>query len=160
MDEQSSRRFFLHKAASSIGLVLSAPVIAALVSACETDETPMAPPPVGTTYTVDVHSIPELAAVGGITLTFVDELNGGSPVFISRISESSFAVFTSTCTHAGCEVGLPAASGENCVCPCHRAEYSPANGAVVRQPLSGRAIDLPRFVSSYNSATKILTITA
>ncbi|MCX6141523.1 MAG: Rieske 2Fe-2S domain-containing protein [Candidatus Kapabacteria bacterium] len=159
MDPKASRRFFLHKAAASIGLAISAPAIAMLVSACERDEvTPK--PPTGTTVTFDVTTAPELAIVGGITLTFVEGLNGGSPVFISRIALNTFAVFSSVCTHAACEVSLPSAPGENCICGCHRSMFSSKDGSVVQQPITGRATDLPRFASTFNSTTNILTITA
>ena len=159
MDQQSSRRFFLDKAAASIGLALTAPAIAALVAGCESDETTPTPP-VGTTYTVDITTIPELSAVGGITLTFVGDLNGGSPVFISRIAQNTFVVFSSICTHASCEVDPPAASGSNIVCSCHKAEYSSSDGSVLKQPTTGSATNLPRFANTFDPATSILTITA
>ncbi|MBC8125004.1 MAG: Rieske 2Fe-2S domain-containing protein [Candidatus Kapabacteria bacterium] len=161
MDHQTSRRFFLHKAATSIGLALSAPAIVALISACERDEvTPKIP--VGKTVEVDISTIPELSSAGSITLTFVDELNGGSPVFISRVAQNSFVVFTSVCTHAGCEVGVPdpPVTSSNCICPCHGAEYSASTGSVVRQPSNGRATDLHRFSTAFNASSNILTITA
>lgn len=160
MSNQTSRRFFLHKAASSIGLALSAPAIAALVCACETDETP-ASPQTGNTYTVDISTIPELSTVGGIVLKFVSDLNNSKPVFISRIAENTFAVFSSICTHQRGNVRLPQAPGKNIICSLHNAEFSPVDGSVRGQPAaSGMAMNLPRFASTYNSATMILTITA
>ena len=161
MDHQTSRRFFLHKAASSIGLALSAPAIVALISACERDElTPI--PPVGTTYNLDISTIPGLATVGSITLISVKDLNGRSPVFISRVAQDTFVVFSSTCTHASCPVSLPAPPvvTSNCICPCHGAEFSASTGSVVRQPVSGSATNLHRFASAFNASSNILTITA
>lgn len=159
MDHQSSRRFFLHKAAASIGLALTAPAVAALIAGCERDETTPTPP-TGTTVKVDVVTIPELSTVGGITLTFVDGVNGGSPVFISRVAQNTFVVFSSVCTHASCEVAPPATPGSNLVCPCHRAEYSSSDGSILRQPNTGSATNLPQFASTFDSTTGILTITA
>ncbi len=157
-DTPESRRKFLRQAASSIGMALSAPVVASIISGCETDETSPTTP-TGKTFTYDVSTDPELASVGGITLAAIDGLNGDKPVFISRIAPTTFAVFSNVCTHAGCGVGLPETSTSNCVCPCHRAEYSRADGTVQRQPTSGSARNLPRFASSFNPDTNILTIT-
>ena len=59
-----SRRDFLRRATSSVGLVLSAPVIAGIVTGCEQDEANPTTP-TGQTFTVDVSKIPELASIGG-----------------------------------------------------------------------------------------------
>lgn len=153
-----SRRDFLRRATSSVGLVLSAPVIAGIVSGCEQDESNPTTP-TGKTFTVDITKIPELAAIGGITLQAITGLNAGAPVFISRIGASAFAVFSSICTHEGCPVDLPASTQANCVCPCHRAEFSRTDGSVTRQPLNGSATNLKRFTATFNEQTSALTIT-
>lgn len=158
MSSPSSRRHFLRSAAASIGLAMSAATVATLVAGCERDESN--PTPSGTTFTVDITTIPELATVGGITLRLVAGLNGGAPVFISRIASNTFVVFSSICTHAGCEVNPPAAAGADIICSCHGAQFASSDGAVKRQPSSGRATDLNRFPSAFNSSTNILTITA
>lgn len=156
-DTVDARRHFLRLATSSVGVILTAPMIASLITSCETDETqPNAP---GKTYEVNIADYPELSAVGSITSAFVGELNGGSPVFISRVAESAFVVFSTVCTHQGCSVEVPATPSDNCHCPCHGAEYSPTDGRVLRQPSAGSATDLPKFASSYSSSTNILTIT-
>jgi cytochrome b6-f complex iron-sulfur subunit len=155
-DTPESRRRFLFQATSSIGLALSAPVIASLVASCETDEKPVAPN--GKTYTFDVTTDPALAEVGGITAVQIDDLNNGSYVFIARVAAESFAVFSTTCTHAGNEVNLPEPGG-NLVCPNHGAEFSWRDGTVLRQPTTGSATNLPRFASTFDTATNILTIT-
>jgi len=156
-DEQHSRRNFLRQATASIGLVLSAPVIASIVASCEQDETLPTTP--GEKYTVDISTFPELAVVGGITTAHVPGLNGENPVFISRIAQNSFAVFTVVCTHSGCFVDVPSGPGANCRCPCHGSEFSPQNGHVVKQPTSGSATNLPSFASSFDPSNNILTIT-
>ncbi len=153
-----SRRDFLRRATSSVGLVLSAPVIAGIVTGCEQDEANPTTP-TGQTFTVDISKIPELASIGGITLQAVTGLNANEPVFISRIGASTFAVFSSTCTHQGCPVDLPATPQANCVCPCHRAEFSRTDGSVTRQPLSGSATNLKRYTATFDDQTAILTIT-
>ena len=152
-----SRRDFLFRATASVGLALSATAIAQIVSGCEQDETNPTTPP-GKTYSVDITKIPELSAVGGITLQAVSGLNGDEPVFISRIDQATFAVFTSVCSHQGCAIDLPADAQSNCICACHRAEFSRKDGTVLRQPTSGSATNLQRYTATFDTQTGILTI--
>lgn len=156
-DTIETRRHFLRLATSSVGVVLTAPMLATLVTSCETDEKQPTGP--GKTYEVNIADYPELAAVGSITAAFVDGLNGDRPVFISRVATSAFVVFSTVCTHQGCTVEVPATPTDNCYCPCHGAEYDPSDGRIVRQPVSGSATDLPKFASSFNATTNVLTIT-
>jgi cytochrome b6-f complex iron-sulfur subunit len=153
--QTNSRRSFLRQAAASVGLVLSAPAIVSIVASCETDEITG---PTGKQFIVDITQYPELAVVGGITVITITGLNNGNPVFISRIEQDRFAVFTTVCTHQGCQVGSPESSGANCICPCHGAEYSSADGKVLGQPFGGSATDLPSFGSTFNASTSELTI--
>ncbi|NQW30858.1 MAG: Rieske 2Fe-2S domain-containing protein [Ignavibacteria bacterium] len=156
--KNNSRRDFLRTATTSVGLVLSAPVIVAILSSCEENETTA--PPTGKKVVVDISTFTELSAPGGIVSTVVTGLNADNRVFISRVSDTEFVVFSTICTHQGCEVGSPAMSGMHCVCPCHNAMYSHVDGKILRQPSSGSATDLPKFVSEFNSSTNILTISA
>ena len=153
--ETHSRRSFLQRAASSIGLALSAPAIASIIAACETDETVGSP---GRSFQVDINGVPELSSVGGITITAIDGLNDSNPVFISRVAEDRFAVFSAICTHQACIVGEPQFEGDNCVCPCHLAEYSPVDGRILQQPIGGSATDLRSFTSTFDSNVQLLTI--
>lgn len=157
--EQHSRRTFLRTATSSIGLALSASTIASLLSSCEYTETaPMLPiDPDAVPYNAGANE--NLDAPGTIDIVIVEGVNDNQPVFISRVGEASYVVFSSTCTHAGCLVELPETLGANCVCPCHGSEYSPANGHVVHQPSIGSATDLPMFASVYDATTHTLYIT-
>jgi len=150
-----SRRQFLFKAASSIGLVLSAPVIASIISSCELDETIQG---ADQTYTLDVSTLPEIADVGTITTTTVDKLNGGELVFISHVAEDTYVVFSNVCTHQGCSVGLPENATDDCLCPCHLSVFSRTTGKVVEQPITGSATDLPSFPATFDKETGILTI--
>jgi nitrite reductase/ring-hydroxylating ferredoxin subunit len=152
-----SRRNFLRQATASVGLVLSAPVIAGIVSGCEKDESNPTSP-TGQTFPINVSQISDLSSLGGITLQSVAGLNDGEPVFISRIDATTFAVFSSVCTHDGCPVDLPANSSANCVCPCHRAEFSRTDGSVLRQPLVGSATNLKRFSATFDQQTGVLTV--
>lgn len=154
--EQHTRRTFLRNATSSIGLVLSASAIASLVESCEyTESVPTSP---GKTYTYDVSANPDLTEVGGIGLDIIVGLNNDQPVFISRVAATAFVVFSAVCTHQGCIVNLPAKAGDDCICPCHHSMYSATDGHIKQQPSSGVATDLPKFASSYDAASNILTI--
>ncbi|MFZ9869707.1 MAG: ubiquinol-cytochrome c reductase iron-sulfur subunit [Candidatus Kapaibacteriota bacterium] len=150
-----TRRRFLFQATSSVGLMLTAPMIASIVSGCETDET-AAPDLSG--LTVVVADYPELSVVGGITTVILEGLNNSDPVFISRIDVNTYAVFSAICTHQGCQVFDIDQQADSVECPCHNARYAKSDGSVVQQPDSGEATDLPRFPSTFNSSTGILTI--
>jgi thiosulfate dehydrogenase [quinone] large subunit len=154
----TDRRNVLRALVTGAGLTLGATALTTMVTGCEQTET--APGPTGKTVEVDVTTYPELNAVGGVATAFVPGLNNEEPVFISRVAENIFTVFTTICTHAGCQVDPPSDLGLNCVCPCHRAEYSSADGTVRVQPTSGSATNLPTFPATYDPTTKILKITA
>ena len=150
------RRTFLRTATSSIGLVLSASAISTIIAACETDETPAGP--TGDPIDVDIASYPELAAVGGIAIDIVAGLNNDNPVFISRVGQEAFAVFSAICTHNGCVVDPAVEADPNCVCPCHGSQFSRTDGTVKVQPDTGSASDLPAFPSTYDANTNTLTV--
>ncbi|MCO6466431.1 MAG: Rieske 2Fe-2S domain-containing protein [Bradyrhizobiaceae bacterium] len=155
-NEQHSRRTFLRNATASIGLALSATTIASLVDGCEyTESNPTGPTK---SFTYDVSNNPDIQVVGGVGIDLVPGLNNDQPVFISRVAQNAFVVFSAVCTHQGAIVNPPAAPGEDCICPNHHSQYSPVDGHVTKQPTSGSATDLPKFASSFDAATNILTI--
>jgi len=155
-DCSSSRRDFLCKSAS-VGAVIPFITISSLIVACEKQEGQPNNP--GVVVTVDISTIPELAATPSIILTSVSGLNSGDPVFISRVTTSSFNVFTGICTHSGNPINPPDASVARLECPFHNAEFSKTDGTVQKQPTSGSARNLPTFASSFNASTNILSIT-
>jgi len=57
----------------------------------------------------------------------------GSPAWVVRTGQRSFAGFSAVCTHAGCTVGFDANSQEF-VCPCHGGTYSATTGKVLGGP--------------------------
>lgn len=155
--ERQQRRLFLQQAAASVGLVLCAGSVASILTSCETTE--QAPSPSGKTVTFLVQGVTELEQPGGIVQRTLSGLNSGGPVFISRISPTAFAVFSSVCTHAGCVVNVPHDTTEPCIFPCHGSTYSRTDGKVLTQPFSGgRATDLPTFASTFDATTQQLTI--
>lgn len=54
----------------------------------------------------------------------------GKAYFVSR-SISGIRIFDDVCTHEGCAVEI---TGRLLVCPCHLAEYNPADGSVTKGP--------------------------
>jgi nitrite reductase/ring-hydroxylating ferredoxin subunit len=135
-------------------------VLRALVAGAGLTLGATAPGPTGKIIEVDVTAYSELNVVGGVAQPTIPDLNNGEPVFISRVAENVFTVFTAVCTHAGCLVDPPLEIGLQCICACHKAEYSATDGTVIRQPTTGSATNLPTFPSTYDPATKILKITA
>lgn len=155
-DCSTSRRDFLCTSAS-VGAVIPFITISSLIVACEQQEGQPVNP--GVFVTVDISTIPELAAIPSIILTSVSGLNNGDPVFISRLTTTSFNVFTGICTHNGNPIDPPDAASARLVCPYHSAEFSKADGTVQKQPTSGSARNLPSFAATFDASKNILSIT-
>ena len=60
---------------------------------------------------------------------------GIGPAVVLRLANDQVVAYSRVCTHAGCSVGYDAAT-HILVCPCHGAEFDPAQGA---QPIAGPA---------------------
>ena len=64
---------------------------------------------------------------------------GDQTFLITQPSKGVYRAFSAACTHRGCGIG-PWEPNQNAVkkgvvtCNCHGAQFSPANGAVVRGP--------------------------
>jgi thiosulfate dehydrogenase [quinone] large subunit len=96
---------------------------------------PTTSPPVG----------PQAPATQGRTITTLSNLPVGQavgftaagvgPAALVRLSDGSCAAYSRICTHAGCEVGYNSGS-RLLVCPCHGAEFDPAQHA---RPVAGPA---------------------
>jgi thiosulfate dehydrogenase [quinone] large subunit len=90
-------------------------------------------------------STPTPPPVRGKTIANLDSLSvgdavgfsapGQGPCVLVRIGHDKVDAYSRICTHAGCEVGYDS-SARLLVCPCHGAEFDPAQGA---RPVAGPA---------------------
>lgn len=72
--------------------------------------------------------------------------SNGDPGILVHLNNGKFACYDATCTHAGCPVQFDSGSSL-LICPCHGAEFDPANNASVVQgpaqtPLTGVPINV------------------
>jgi cytochrome b6-f complex iron-sulfur subunit len=147
-DDCLSRREFLTKS------TLAMAGAAALVAGCGDGHIggagPAGPGPSGP-ISFKVSTVPTLATAGQLTT-----VPGDSRIAVKRTGPSTFVAISTICTHEGTVVGLTATNSFEC--PNHGARYD-AEGNVTRQPnAAGSATTLPRYVTTYDSVTDILTI--
>lgn len=143
--QDAERRTFLTQTLALVGGCMCAGWIAG----CETDVLKSS----DVAERFDVSSEPALSEVGGaIKRIFEGQDN---PVIIIRLSEESFLVLSSLCTHQACEVNLPGEGDPQIWCPCHGALFDRTTGAVLRGPATA---PLPRFENTYDKGTQLLTI--
>ncbi|MES2765990.1 MAG: Rieske (2Fe-2S) protein [Bacteroidota bacterium] len=143
---QTDRRGFLKTTCA----VLCTLPLAALIQACETDVTKFS----GQELVIDLKTQPDLIPIGGA----IQNLN--PPMNIIRLTDTTFLVVTSICTHQGCTVPLPGDNGEesaDMICPCHGAKFDAKTGKVLREP--GTPITaLKSYKYTYDAANNTLKI--
>ena len=107
----------------------------------------------GTTGTAT--SIAQVNAVPtGSAVTFTIPSNGDPGVLI-HLNNGKFVAFDATCTHAGCPVQYDPSS-QHLLCPCHGAEFDPANAAaVVQGPTNTPLTSVPIHVDNSTGAITI-----
>jgi thiosulfate dehydrogenase [quinone] large subunit len=83
-----------------------------------------------------------------VPLTAPAPLPAGDPAVVIALDDGSFVAYDTVCTHAGCRVGFDRLTA-TLVCPCHGAEFDPADhGAVVAGPTTIPLVELPLVVNS------------
>lgn len=68
----------------------------------------------------------------------------GSPIVVSRPTDTSAAAFSAICTHQGCTVNV---NGATLNCPCHGSEFNALTGAVERGPATQALPSVPVTVA-------------
>ena len=82
-----------------------------------------------------------------VPITAPAPLPAGDPGIVVAIGNGQFAAYDALCTHQGCEVSYDKPSGI-IFCPCHGAEFDPANhAAVLAPPAPQPLLELPLVVS-------------
>jgi thiosulfate dehydrogenase (quinone) large subunit len=118
-------------------------------SGSATATAPAGSTPGATTAIAKVSAVPDNSAVS-FTLP-----SNGDPGVLIHLNNGKFVAFDATCTHAGCPVQYDPSS-RYLICPCHGAEFDPANNAaVVGGPTNTPLTSVP---ITANNATGAITI--
>jgi Rieske Fe-S protein len=156
------RREFILKAASMLGLAVSAGTLGALATACETTVVKTDPPSTGGTNTGGTNA----GGMNNVVISIAQEANlqqvGGAVIrsvqnrtlVIIRSGAQEFLAFSAVCTHEGCIVNLPINGVLDCV--CHGSRFDASNGRVLTGPAG---MPLQQFPTSFNPMQNTLTIT-
>src|SRR5260221_79548 len=118
-------------------------------SGSATATAPAGSTPGAATAIAKVSAVPDNSAVS-FTLP-----SNGDPGVLIHLNNWKFVAFYATCTHAGCPVQYDP-SIRYLICPCHGAEFDPANNAaVVGGPTNTPLTSVPITV---NNATGAITL--
>ncbi len=83
-----------------------------------------------------------------VPITAPAPLPAGDPGIVVAIGNGKFAAYDAMCRHEGCRVGFGSGSG-TIVCPCHGAEFDPADhAAVLGGPAPRPLLELPLVVNA------------
>ena len=140
MFDPSRRRLLLEAGGAAVGLVWVLSVIPRLKPVPQANGTPsptptstetptpgVTPSPSPTPAGTKIGSVADLQSQG--SLPFNDPASG-DPALAVQISGNRVVAFDAVCTHAGCTVQYD--TGQKVLfCPCHGAEFDPANNAAV-----------------------------
>ena len=85
------------------------------------------------------------------------EMFPGDPALVISLPDGTFAAYDAICTHAGCTVEFVRVAGV-IGCPCHGAEFDPADhGAVLQGPARRPLVELPLIVDTATGTISLAT---
>ena len=85
------------------------------------------------------------------------EMFPGDPAVLIGLPDGTFAAYDAICTHAGCTVEYVRVAGI-IGCPCHGAEFDPANhGQVLQGPARQPLVELPLIVDTATGTISLAT---
>jgi Rieske Fe-S protein len=100
--------------------------------------------PSSTAATAPLARVDDIPVGGGVVLA-------GAGIVLTRPSDGEVKAFSSTCTHAGCQVD--AVSNSTINCPCHGSRFALTDGAPVAGP-AGRPLPPVAIVVSDGAVRK------
>jgi Rieske Fe-S protein len=120
-----------------------------------TKKTPTAPPTTNQPPIAQANAVHLNSAVTFTIPTPDDPAGAGTTGILVHLNDDRFVAFDATCTHAGCQVDYDTQT-TTLICPCHGAQYDPANNAeVVRPPAT---VPLKPVAIHIDSATGDITL--
>lgn len=140
-DLRSGRRDFVCR----LGAACTALAAASCGGGSESPTGPLAPPDA----TPAVLRMP-LPAIGETVGASAGNVN----LAVTRVNATTVVAVSRTCTHEGCTILLPEASGLTLDCPCHGSQFT-TSGTVVTGP-AARA--LQTFPASIEGSEVVVTI--
>ncbi len=140
------RREFLRV---SLGAVIGLPVVASVLSSCETDVNKVR----GQVVEVDISPYPMLNNVGGMAFVQVDNYS----FILRRASQTTIVAFSAVCPHQGCLIGdqMGELHHHKIRCMCHGAEFNPQTGAVTQGPAT---TGLTQYQTEFDPQSKTVKI--
>jgi Rieske Fe-S protein len=96
---------------------------------------------------VALPGVGQTVGVGGVGL-------GGQGIAVTRLSATSVVAVSLQCTHQGCTLALPTASGGLLFCPCHASLFT-LRGSVVQGPASSALRTFPAAIDATNNQVDI-----
>ena len=81
----------------------------------------------------------------------------GDPALVVSLPDGTFVAYDAICPHAGCTVEFVRVAGV-IGCPCHGAEFDPANhGHVLQGPARHPLVELPLIVDTATGTISLAT---
>lgn len=160
METKLSRREFLFKATSVLGIGAFAGAFLPMLTSCEQNEVSSTNVKPGEYTNLDLSQYPEFATIGAAKKLTLSGKNNGNPLLIYRAAATTFVVASSVCPHQQASLGIVGSGSTlDYKCPLHGATFKPADGTLETKGTTSDDIDnLTVFNSVYDSANNILKI--